>query len=142
MYRAIWATFLILSLYFITALLGAVDSWSMGAAVPGSDVFCRGGMLREIELTRVPMCGAIWFQEAKSWTYYLFTTLAMLRFDEPGLLALARCTDVAVFVAGGLAGAVALAIFGANVMTRLALITLEGLRTLVHGFAPNLGLPR
>lgn len=139
MYRSIWFLFLAIGFYLITLLLGAIDTWAVGAAVPGTELYCYGSIAGNVPLSRVPLCLAVWFVEAKSWSFYARDLL--LNLPEAGFYVhkLLRTADVALFAVGLAAAALAMAWLWANIMTHAVLLAVAATYTLLQGLAVTLG---
>jgi len=136
--RIIWLFFFMVGAIILALFTAAVDSWAFRTAIPGTEMYCRGTLVVSIPLTRAPLCFAVGFVEAKTWVFYARDILLEPQFglDVSHLL---RTADVALYVAGAFAFAVALGCLWATAMTGLVLSTVAGSYTLMHGLSSILG---
>lgn len=142
MFRLTWFAALITGFYFITTTLMAIDAWAVASAIPGADIYCRGVLVGDIPVARLPVCTAVWLVEGKSWVVFAWDTLINLPTAGLNLRELVRTADVAVFVLGGAALSVILAIVWANAATRLLDLTIASLRVTVSHLLPSTSLSR
>lgn len=137
-HRAIWLTFFAIGAAALVTVLGAFDAWAAAYAFPGTEAFCRGTLVGEVPVTRTPLCVALWFNEAKTWVFYARDVVAQGG-QAMYLRELLRTIDVGLWVVGATAMAAALNWLWATAMTKVALSSIAGSYSLLHGLSHVLG---
>ncbi len=136
--RIIWLGFFAYGAFILGLGVRVIDSWAMGAAMPGAEAFCRGTLAGEIPIVRAPLCFAVWFAESKTWLVY---ARDMIWQAERGmyLREWLRTGEIVFYGIGAVTAGIALAWVWATAMTRVVASAVAGSYLLLQAVSHVVG---